>query len=162
MRPAPAAWPGTALGDGRRGQCRKLDAIGPRMLRGEGLERLRPVVHQPVAPALRAPEPRRVQARGIGPGVERGTDRLEVEPAHQLRDELLLADESAATVDAARKRNGVRELVGQAEAVDEIGRCVDQPVGQVLDGLGLALQFTFGGWRDATGQFAAAHSKILP
>ena len=83
-------------------------------------------------------------------------------PAHQLRDELLLADESAATVDAARKRNCVRELVGQAEAVDELGRRVDEPVGQVLDGLGLALQLTFGGRRDATGQFAAAHPKILP
>ena len=57
---------------------------------------------------------------------------------------------------------GVRELLGQAEAVDEFGRRVDQPVGQVLDGLCLSLQFTFGRRRDAAGQLTAAHSKILP
>jgi PmbA protein len=132
------------------------------MFRSEGLERFRAVSREPVAPAFRAAEPRRIEAGDIVAGVKCGPDGVEVAAAHQLCDELLLADEGAADLDSARKRNGIRQLVGQAEAVDEGGRCFHEPVGQFLHGLGLAFQFTFGGRRDAAGQLTAAHSKILP
>jgi hypothetical protein len=132
------------------------------VFRGEGLERGRSLVHEPVAPAFRAAEPCRVEARGVGPGIERGPHGLEVHAAHQLGDELLLADEGAPAGDAARERNGIRELLGQAEALDEVGRRVDETVRQVLDGLGLSFQFTLGRRRDTAGQLTAAHPKILP
>ena len=50
---------------------------------------------------------------------------------------------------------------GRSRPVGDPFRGIDQAVGQVLHGLGLALQFTFGRRRNAAGQLAAAHAGML-
>jgi PmbA protein len=151
----------TALGDGRG------DEVGQRFaargkLRDEFRELVRPALDEPVAPPFRAPEPRGVEACHVVPGVERGADRSGIEAAQELGDELALAHERTAARDPARELDGVGKLVRQAEAGDQLGRRVDQAVREVLDRVGLSLQFGLGGRRNAAGQFAAAHRKILP
>ena len=148
------------------GLCRgdepgELATRGGRKLRREFIDRDLVIDDQPVAPALRAPEPGCIGPRELRFRLERGANRLAVDAAHQLADELALAQERGPARDAARERDRIRELVGEVQAFDEAVGRRDQAIGQVLDGHGLALQFTFGGRRDSAGQLAAAHRQML-
>ena len=150
-----------ALGNGGGNEARHRFA--PRgELHDEFGKRGLTVPDQPVTPALGAPEPRSIEPCRVVPGIQRRANRRGIESPQQLGDELALADECAATGDATRELDRVGELLRQAKAVDEVGGRADQPVREVLDRVGLSLQLGLGGRRDAAGQFAAAHRKILP
>ena len=116
---------------------------------------------QPVAPAFRAAESGRVETGRIGIGIECRLDRVEIDSAHQLGDELPLSHQGAPRRDPSGERDGVAEFLRESQAVDEFRRRIDQAVGQCLDGLCLSLQFTLGRRRDATGQLTAAHGSML-
>jgi PmbA protein len=140
---------------------REFRAVRGRILGREFREGWLAAIHQPVTPAFRAPKARGILACRAIPGLERGADRFRIEAAHQLADELPLAQERGMARNPPRKGNGVGEFLGQVEArADALGR-VNQAIGQVLHGQGLTLQFTFGRRRNAAGQLTAAHGEML-
>src|SRR6185503_2990118 len=146
---------------GGRHEAREFRAVGDRIFGREFRERLLAAIHQPVTPAFRAPKARGILACSAIPSLERGADRFRVEAAHQLADELPLAQERGMARDPAREGNGIGEFLGQVNARGDARGRVNQAIGQVLHGQGLTLQFTFGWRRQATGQLTAAHGEML-
>ena len=121
-----------------------------------------PAVHQPVAPAFRAAEARRVQARGVRPGVERGPDRAR----GRCRAS---AWRRTAAGGRGRRRLVIRRASATASAsfsgrsrpsTSSAGASIRRSA-RSCTAMGLALQFTLGRRRDAAGQLAAAHSEML-
>ena len=94
-------------------------------------------------------------------GIQCRPNRVEIESTHQFGDELPLAHQGAAPGDPTGELDSVAELFRQLETVNQPHGRGDQPVGQLLDGQGLSLQFTLGRRRDATGQLTAAHGSML-